>query len=130
MKAESPDALLLALGEAIRARRHALGLTLKEVQATTGLGHSFLSKIERGLARPSMRSLTTIADVLGTTAHTLMALSGPPETGGVQRGEAIEVPHGGGMARALVRGPWPFLPVEFRRGPRNSRSSTFIPGAR
>ncbi len=82
---------LAALGGAIRARRQELGLTLKDVQAASGLSHPFLSKVERGLTQPSMRSLTQIADVLGTTAHGLVALGANEDVGRVQIGDAIEV---------------------------------------
>jgi quercetin dioxygenase-like cupin family protein len=63
----------LRLGGAIRARRRRLGLTLVAVAAEAGLSHPFLSQLERGLARPSMRSLSAIAATLGTTAQVLMA---------------------------------------------------------
>jgi transcriptional regulator with XRE-family HTH domain len=56
------------LGGAIRAGRRLLGMTLVEVAGSAGLSHPFLSQLERGLARPSMRSLTAIAATLGTTA--------------------------------------------------------------
>src|ERR1700749_1067719 len=68
----------LRLGGAIRARRRMLGMTLVEVAASAGLSHPFLSQLERGLARPSMRSLTAIAATLGTTAQALMAASELP----------------------------------------------------
>ncbi|MDV7090179.1 helix-turn-helix domain-containing protein [Rhodococcus sp. IEGM 248] len=111
--------LLQTLGESIRLRRKSLGLTLKDVERSTGLSHSFLSKIERGLARPSMRSLTVLANALNTTAHSLMALNSgdDDEVSLIPGATGIEIAHGGGMARALVRGSWPFVPVEFRSGP-------------
>ncbi|MGC5616919.1 helix-turn-helix domain-containing protein [Georgenia sp. Z1491] len=62
----------LALGSAIRARRHARGVTLVSLAGATGLSHSFLSQVERGHARPSMRSLFQIAQALGTTQQALM----------------------------------------------------------
>jgi len=68
----------LRLGGAIRARRHQLGLTLVDVAGQAGLSHPFLSQLERGLARPSMRSLSAIAATLGTTAQVLMAEAEPP----------------------------------------------------
>jgi transcriptional regulator with XRE-family HTH domain len=111
------DRMLGALGAGIRERRQSLGLTLKDVEGATGISHPFLSKIERGLSRPSMRTLTLIADVLDTTAHALVALSSAEDFGGVQRRSALEVEHSTGMARFLVRGAWPFLPVEYRSGP-------------
>jgi len=61
------------LGAAVRARRHALGRTLVEVATAAGLSHPFLSQLERGLTRPSMRSLSAIAAALDTTAQALMA---------------------------------------------------------
>src|SRR5258707_1096825 len=68
----------LRLGEAIRAQRHLLGLTLVDVATRAGLSHPFLSQLERGLARPSMRSLTAIASTLGTSAQALMAAAELP----------------------------------------------------
>ncbi|MGW0038079.1 helix-turn-helix domain-containing protein [Gordonia sp. NPDC003376] len=123
--------LLQALGESIRSRRKSQGLTLKDLERSTGLTHSFLSKIERGLARPSMRSLTSLADTLGTTAHSLMALNGGADdrVGMIHGASGIEVPHGGGMARALVRGSWPFVPVEYRSGPTEFGDYFTHPGA-
>lgn len=123
-------ALLQALGESIRSRRKSQGLTLKDLEHRTGLTHSFLSKIERGLARPSMRSLTTLADTLSTSAHSLMVLNGAidDEVGLIPGAGGIEVPHGGGMARALVRGAWPFVPVEYRSGPTEFEDYFVHPG--
>ncbi|EOM74762.1 helix-turn-helix domain-containing protein [Rhodococcus rhodnii] len=65
----------VSLGSAIRARRRELGRTLVQIATDTGLSHSFLSQIERGLARPSMRSLYLIASALATTQQSLLARS-------------------------------------------------------
>ena len=116
----------LRLGGAIRARRRQLGMTLVEVAATAGLSHPFLSQLERGLARPSMRSLTVIAATLGTTAQALMADSELPATPDadlvsvVRRAadEVTPVDTPGGYVRPLVRGERAMLPVEFNGAPR------------
>lgn len=116
----------LRLGGAIRARRRLLGMTLVEVAASAGLSHPFLSQLERGLARPSMRSLTAIAATLGTTAQALMAESELPvapdsEPVSVVRRAADEVPpvdSPGGSVRPLVRGERAMLPVEYIGAPR------------
>lgn len=115
----------LRLGGAIRARRHLLGMTLVEVAATAGLSHPFLSQLERGLARPSMRSLTAIAATLGTTAQVLMAESELPEISGSepvsvvrQRTGTPPVDSPGGWVRPLVRGERAMLPVEYIGAPR------------
>ena len=115
------------LGGAIRARRHLLGMTLVEVAASAGLSHSFLSQLERGLTRPSMRSLTAIAATLGSTAQALMAASELPavpyaEPVSVVRRTAAEVAlvdSPGGSVRPLVRGERAMLPVEFNGAPRD-----------
>jgi len=111
------------LGSAIRARRHLRGMTLVEVAASAGLSHPFLSQLERGLARPSMRSLTAIA---ATTAQALMAASELPAVPDaepvsvVQRAadEVALVDSPGGSVRPLVRGERAMLPVEFNGAPR------------
>ena len=115
----------LRLGGAIRARRRQLGMTLVEVAATAGLSHPFLSQLERGLARPSMRSLTAIAATLGTTAQALMADSEHPATPDADQvsvvrraaDEVTAVDTPGGYVRPLVRGERGMLPVEFNGAP-------------
>jgi transcriptional regulator with XRE-family HTH domain len=115
----------LRLGGAIRARRHLLGLTLVDVAAQARLSHPFLSQLERGLARPSMRSLTAIARVLNTTAQALMAASELPvapasEPVSIVRNPAeaiLPVDSPGGAVRTLVRGERAMLPVEYTGAP-------------
>src|SRR5258708_4099371 len=113
------------LGSAIRARRHLLGMTLVEVAASAGLSHPFLSQLERGLARPSMRSLTAIAATLGTTAQALMAASELPAVPDaepvsvVRRAEVALVDSPGGSVRPLGRGELAMLPVEVNGAPRH-----------
>jgi len=126
----------LRLGGAIRARRRLLGMTLVEVAGSAGLSHPFLSQLERGLARPSMRSLTAIAATLGTSAQALMAESESPRapdaasasTGQAGRGTVSVVRQAaggnppvdspGGTVRPLVRGERAMLPVEYIGAPR------------
>jgi transcriptional regulator with XRE-family HTH domain len=61
------------LGRAIRGLRRERGLTLVQVAAASGLSQPFLSRLELGRARPSMRSLFRIAEALGTTQQALLA---------------------------------------------------------
>jgi transcriptional regulator with XRE-family HTH domain len=113
------DALQQSLGQAVRDRRTTLGFTITELGALSGLSRPFISQVERGLARPSMRSLTSLATALGTTAHMLMALPEDAAVGVVRREapDNVRVAHGDGLARGLVRGSRAMLPVEFRAGP-------------
>jgi transcriptional regulator with XRE-family HTH domain/quercetin dioxygenase-like cupin family protein len=134
------------LGAAVRARRHALGRTLVEVATAAGLSHPFLSQLERGLTRPSMRSLSAIAAALDTTAQALMAAAetlgtdafvqadaSPPDSttaaaaasasvdGAVSvvrhDADALSVASPGGTVRTLVRGERGMLPVEYLGAP-------------
>jgi transcriptional regulator with XRE-family HTH domain len=50
-----------SLGARVRALRRTRGMTLKALGRAADLSHPFLSQVERGLARPSMRSLERIA---------------------------------------------------------------------
>ena len=70
---EPGDLLAARLGATVRSRRRALGLTMQTVATRAGISQPFLSQIERGLARPSMRSLDQIAHSLDASALSLLA---------------------------------------------------------
>lgn len=87
------------LGRAIRGLRRERGLTLVQVAAASGLSQPFLSQLELGRTRPSMRSLFRIAGALGTTQQALLAMADTP-------GEAVPYDVvGGGGARLLLHTP-------------------------
>lgn len=52
------------VGNAIAAARARKGLSQKELAESTGIDQSDLSKIERGLANPSIGTLSRIADAM------------------------------------------------------------------
>lgn len=54
------------IGQRIKERRQALGLSLRKLAARTGLSASSLSQIERGVVSPTLSSLTGIARALDT----------------------------------------------------------------
>ncbi|MEM7172088.1 MAG: helix-turn-helix domain-containing protein [Pseudomonadota bacterium] len=58
------DSRAQRLGEDLRALRKAHGLTLQDLAEKSGKSVSFISKIERGLARPSVTALQDIAEAL------------------------------------------------------------------
>jgi transcriptional regulator with XRE-family HTH domain len=68
------------LGGAIRALRRERNLTLVQLAAATGLSQPFLSQLELGRSRPSMRSLFRIAGALGTSQQALLGLAEPAAT--------------------------------------------------
>lgn len=95
------------LGRAIRALRRERGLTLLQLAVASGLSQPFLSQLELGRSRPSMRSLFRIASALGTTQQTLLGLAaGDPPDHLVRAtdGELVQVEQDGG-ARLLLHGP-------------------------
>lgn len=94
------------LGRAIRAARHGRGMTLAQVAAHSGLSQPFLSQLELGRTRPSMRSLFRIATALGTTQQALLGRAADPAPGEAVRGDdaaLLDVEAGG--ARLLLHDP-------------------------
>lgn len=66
----------MLLGERLRERRLALGLTLKEVADGAGLSVGFISQIERGITTPSLSSLVNVSRLLGRPISAFLSL--PP----------------------------------------------------
>ncbi|MEE3623204.1 XRE family transcriptional regulator [Nitrospirillum sp. BR 11752] len=54
----------MPMGDRIRARRKALGLTLQQLAQLSGLSAPFISQAERDLSVPSLVSLLALADAL------------------------------------------------------------------
>ncbi|MRG93469.1 helix-turn-helix domain-containing protein [Polyangium spumosum] len=65
--------LLQALGERVRERRRAAGLTLRDLGITSGVSERFLVLVEGGKANVSVVRLDAIARALGTSASALLA---------------------------------------------------------
>jgi transcriptional regulator with XRE-family HTH domain len=94
------------LGRAIRAARRDRGMTLAQVAAQAGLSQPFLSQLELGRTRPSMRSLFRIATALGTTQQALLGrAAGPPPDEAVRADGAALVEVEAGGARLLLHDP-------------------------
>jgi DNA-binding transcriptional MerR regulator/quercetin dioxygenase-like cupin family protein len=66
-------------GRHIRRLRREKGLSLRALSAMTGLGPSHISAIERSLTHPSMASLTTLAEALGSNTLRLLGNDIPSE---------------------------------------------------
>ncbi|MEQ8443401.1 MAG: cupin domain-containing protein [Alphaproteobacteria bacterium] len=71
------DAELMDIGVQIRGLRQAHGYTLQRLSELCGRSVGFISKIERGLARPSMTALQDIAEVLDVPVGWFFASDGP-----------------------------------------------------
>jgi transcriptional regulator with XRE-family HTH domain len=66
-----------SLGEFVRARRLARGMSLSDAAAASGLHHSYWSKLENGQYQtPSPRHLMTIATVLAVSVEDVYGLAG------------------------------------------------------
>lgn len=61
-------------GQTIRTERHRLGMSIRELARRIELTPSHLSKIERGLANPSVGTLWMISDELGIHVASLFAI--------------------------------------------------------
>lgn len=64
VREEKPAAFLM-VGNAVAAARAQKGLSQKELSDLTGIDQSDLSRIERGIANPSINTLDRIARALG-----------------------------------------------------------------
>lgn len=61
------------LGERVRKRRKALGMTAKSVAKAAGVSTSYISQVERGHQEdPSLPTLRRLADALSMDFHTLL----------------------------------------------------------
>lgn len=65
------DAILLALGTAIRTRRQGMRLSQESLAALADLDRSYLGQIERGENSVAIHPLLRIANALNTTAAQL-----------------------------------------------------------
>lgn len=118
MDATSTTATVDTLGPRVRALRTQRGLTLVQLAAMSGLSHSFLSQLERSLARPSMSSLESISVALSTSVVELLADERPSASGSavsiVRAGEGVVGAFGSGTGRMLAEGSGhPFRPIEY-----------------
>ncbi|WP_405044858.1 helix-turn-helix domain-containing protein [Paraburkholderia sp. USG1] len=80
---------VLACGHRIRSRLWRLQLTLEDVAVSTGISKPFLSQVERGLARPSVRSMIAIARALGISCNYFFDT--PGEAHPVRRKEEVQL---------------------------------------
>jgi transcriptional regulator with XRE-family HTH domain len=62
----------MEIGEAIKARRAAAGLTLDGLAERSGVSRAMLSEIERGAKNPTVRIVSQIAGALETTVAALL----------------------------------------------------------
>ena len=126
------DDLGHTMGSAIRARRLAQGVTMQVLADRAELSQPFLSKVERGMARLSMRSLDRVAHALGTSAVGLFAgMAADLAVEVVRRSERPMLPEDDDStvritAHALTRRPGQLRIVEFEGGPTVMSEAPFV----
>jgi len=76
-KRSQTDGQALALGMQIRQRREALGITLRGLARDCEMSPAHLSKLERGLSRPSLDTLTRLVQKLELYDLDLFAAAPP-----------------------------------------------------
>jgi transcriptional regulator with XRE-family HTH domain len=64
----------------IRTLRHQKGLTIEKFAKLCGLSYAPISRIETNLIKPNLDTLDKIAEGLGITTHTLVAMAEKKET--------------------------------------------------
>ncbi|PRY10520.1 helix-turn-helix domain-containing protein [Kineococcus rhizosphaerae] len=82
------------VAEAIRAHRTAMGWSLRELGARTGVSASLLSQIETGKSQPSVTTLYALVNVLGLSLDEVL-VDPPPHSDG----------HSGGRAAGAAAAP-------------------------
>ena len=60
------------LSRNLRARRAFIGLTQEELASRSGIDRTFLSRIERGIANPSLEVMYNLATTLGISLEDLL----------------------------------------------------------
>jgi transcriptional regulator with XRE-family HTH domain len=96
----SPTAGEVRIGSKLRAARQALGYTLDQLAASSGLTKGFLSRIERDETSPSVASLITLCEVMSLDVGSLFTV---PEVALVRRDSAPAINLGGtGVTEKLM----------------------------
>ena len=79
-----PSGFLLLVGDSIRRRRKAAGISRKELAARSEISERFLADVEHGRANPSILRLARLAKALDTSPGTFLT-PGSAETGDTTR---------------------------------------------
>jgi transcriptional regulator with XRE-family HTH domain len=67
-----PTAVLVSIGERLRAARDRVGLTLDQAAELAGLSKAHLSRLESAERQPSIAALLSLADALGVPVSALL----------------------------------------------------------
>jgi transcriptional regulator with XRE-family HTH domain len=93
-----------ALGRRIREIRRRENITLRQVADAADVSESFVSQVERGVAHPSMASLTRIASAIGVNVGSLFVGNDSP-TRVIRAGQGRRLVHTEGTHEELMLTP-------------------------
>jgi transcriptional regulator with XRE-family HTH domain len=91
MSSRRPELDANDLGEMIRARRTAQKMSLAQVAEVAGVSTSFVSQVERGVANPTLSSLKSLLEAVGSSVGSLLdeASDGTAEVEHAEKGVAV-----------------------------------------
>ncbi len=101
--AEQPARSAVELGAIIRRRREALGVSVRSLGRTSGISAAHVSKIERGLASPSVTTLARLVAELGIDGAEIFGRGAAPVSTQVMVRRAADMPLLGPSDGATVR---------------------------
>ncbi len=112
-------------GQAIRARRNQLGITLEQLAQVSGVSTGALSKIERGRLSPSLRNAVAIAHALGCEINDLL----PTQTTAIHRQQdhLLVTDAANGIVRRTLARPSVDIELLSYTVPTGAQSPTFPP---
>ncbi len=104
----------IALAQAVRARRHALGLSLDQLCAQAGVSKGALVALENGDANPTFGTIVRVADALQTPISMLFEMPEPVPVRVISHASLAAFWQGalGGYARLMLTVPG-VAPVEY-----------------
>jgi transcriptional regulator with XRE-family HTH domain len=91
-------------GRACRETRLALDLTQQQVADASGIARSFIAKLERGGANPTLATVAAVAAALGLELE--LAIRRPMIVGTPRRGDLVHARCSGYVDRRLTRAGW------------------------
>jgi transcriptional regulator with XRE-family HTH domain len=93
------------LGEVIRSRRLAQKMSLAQVAEMAGVSTSFVSQVERGIANPTLSTLKSLLEALGSSVGALLESSGEQDgTTATYEQEGVAVLRAGHRRRIVYPG--------------------------